>query len=241
MTTNLRQVLAKNYEVILKIQCIYFLGREEGREKERERIIHVREKHLLFASSMHPDQTEPASQACALTENQTSDFSLCRTLSEQLRHTNQVYEVILEINKMTVQEIKLTCLRMITDYRGQKSVQDNRNKEKGMITHKPASHHTSTDYGRRSLALKITMCSSRLRQSVLQTEFVYKYPHGPIATFLRSQLLLFFIFKTPSNMQLLYYRRMSFLECPSMGKYTDSFVNGFQNSRQCVASVLQKK
>lgn len=42
---------------------------------------------------------------------------------------------------------------MVTDYRGQKSVEDS--KEKGMTFHKPSSHHTLNDYGRKTLPSKL--------------------------------------------------------------------------------------
>ena len=51
-------------------------------EKERDRNMDVREAHQSVAS-------EPATQACALTGNQTGDISLCRTIPNQLSHTGQ--------------------------------------------------------------------------------------------------------------------------------------------------------
>ena len=46
-----------NHKYSFKTLFIYlFLEREEGREKERERHIDVREKHLSAVSCMHPEQ-----------------------------------------------------------------------------------------------------------------------------------------------------------------------------------------
>ena len=44
-----------------------FLERGEGKEKDRERNIDVKEKHWTVASRMIQDQIEPSTQACALT------------------------------------------------------------------------------------------------------------------------------------------------------------------------------
>ena len=52
-----------------------FLERGEGRERERERNISVQEIHR---SCMPPSGTWPATQACTLTGNWTSDLLLCR-------------------------------------------------------------------------------------------------------------------------------------------------------------------
>ena len=67
--------------------CVCFCRgvREEGREKERERIIDVKEKHHLFAST----GTEPATWPCALARNQTDDLPLCRSTPSQLSHASQ--------------------------------------------------------------------------------------------------------------------------------------------------------
>ena len=56
-----------------------FLERGDGREEERERNIDVGEKHRSVASSYLPQPgTEPATQACALTRNQTGDLCFVR-------------------------------------------------------------------------------------------------------------------------------------------------------------------
>ena len=65
----------------------FFLERREGREKERGRNTNVKEKHSLsYVPSLG---TEPAAEACALTENGTSDLSLCGTTPNQLSLTGQ--------------------------------------------------------------------------------------------------------------------------------------------------------
>lgn len=62
---------------------------------------------------------------------------------------------------------------MVTKCRGQKCVEAiNRNKEKGMVLHKPGFHYDPKDYGKRTLAQQITMFSSRLRQCTLKV-FLY--------------------------------------------------------------------
>ena len=67
--------------------CILILERWEGREKERERNIDVREKHQSGASHKRPDQG-PNLQ-CALTRNRTGDLLLCSMMPNQLSHTGQ--------------------------------------------------------------------------------------------------------------------------------------------------------
>ena len=52
----------------------------------------MREKHQSGDFCKHPDQgwkMEPATQACALTRNQTGDVSVCGMMPNQLSHTNQ--------------------------------------------------------------------------------------------------------------------------------------------------------
>ena len=58
--------------VFLKILFILLLERGEGKEKERERL-----------------ETWPATQACALTGNQTSDPLVCRLALSPLSHTSE--------------------------------------------------------------------------------------------------------------------------------------------------------
>ena len=67
------------------IDWLIDLERGEGREKERERNIY----RLLLVCAL--TRTEPATQASALTRNQTGNLSFCRTTSYQLSHTSQSY------------------------------------------------------------------------------------------------------------------------------------------------------
>ena len=61
-----------------------FLDRGEGSEKERERNINV-----WLPLTRPPSGTWPAIQACALTENRTSDPLLHRPVLNPLSHTSQ--------------------------------------------------------------------------------------------------------------------------------------------------------
>ena len=68
----------------LKDFIYLFLDRGEGREKERERNINV------WLPLLHPLLgTWSATQACALTGNQTSDLLVCRLALSPLNHTSQ--------------------------------------------------------------------------------------------------------------------------------------------------------
>ncbi|KAF6090917.1 hypothetical protein HJG60_012262 [Phyllostomus discolor] len=76
-----------NIFIFKKILFIYFWregngGRKGGRKRGRKTSINC---------LSHTPQLgmEPATQACALTGNQTSDLSLCRTMLNQLSHTGQ--------------------------------------------------------------------------------------------------------------------------------------------------------
>ena len=53
------------------------MGREEEREGEKQQLAAFR--------------VEPATQACALTGNQTSNLLLCQTMANQPSHTGQDY------------------------------------------------------------------------------------------------------------------------------------------------------
>ena len=66
----------------------------EGREKERERNINVRVKHRSVVSCTCPLGTDPATQACALSGNWTSDLLLCGTMPNQLSCTGQCWEYV---------------------------------------------------------------------------------------------------------------------------------------------------
>ena len=62
------------------VPMFYFLERGEGREKERERNIDMREERGLVASYEHPDRgqsTEPETLAGPPTWNRTGDVSVC--------------------------------------------------------------------------------------------------------------------------------------------------------------------
>ena len=66
-----------------------FLGTGEGQEKERERNICVRENHHWLPLERPLLGTWPATQACALTGNQTGDPLVCRLALDPLNHTSQ--------------------------------------------------------------------------------------------------------------------------------------------------------
>ena len=68
-----------------------YLFRERGREGEREGEKHRCERETYIGCLSYAPQpgTKPATQACALIENQTSDLSLCGTMPNQLSHTGQ--------------------------------------------------------------------------------------------------------------------------------------------------------
>ena len=69
---------------------IFFLllipQRGEGREKERERSIEVREKHLLIGCFLYAPQlgTQRTAPTSALTRKPTSNLSICQTTPNQL-------------------------------------------------------------------------------------------------------------------------------------------------------------
>ena len=73
---------------LLFFNCL-FLERE-GKEKERERNISVQEKHQCVVASRTPSVgTWPATQACALTRNWTSDLLILRPALSPLSHSSQ--------------------------------------------------------------------------------------------------------------------------------------------------------
>ena len=69
----------------------YFFLRERGREGEREGEKHQCEREILIGCLSDVPQlgTQPTTQACALTRNQTKDLSLRRMMSNQLIHSGQ--------------------------------------------------------------------------------------------------------------------------------------------------------
>ena len=70
--------------------CLFLCFREgEGREKERERNIDVRETHRSIASCTPQLGTWPATQAGALTGNRTCDLSVHRLAVNPLSRTSQ--------------------------------------------------------------------------------------------------------------------------------------------------------
>ena len=76
--------------IFLKILFIFFLERGEGREEDRERNINV------WVPLTQPSLgTWPATQACALTGNQTSNPLVHRPELNPLSHTSQGPFVIL--------------------------------------------------------------------------------------------------------------------------------------------------
>ena len=70
--------------IIFKDFIYLFLERGEGGEKERERNINV-----WLPLTWPPLETWPATQACALAGNQTSDPLVCRPALNPLSHTSQ--------------------------------------------------------------------------------------------------------------------------------------------------------
>ena len=64
-----------------------FTFRERGREGDRERETSVCELHWLVASPQM--ETWPATQACALTRNQTGDHSMCQPGLNPLSYTSR--------------------------------------------------------------------------------------------------------------------------------------------------------
>ena len=68
-----------------------FLERGEGRDKERERNINVREKHHLVASHMHPDPGDWTLNPgmCPDQELNWGHFSLCGRMANQLSYISQ--------------------------------------------------------------------------------------------------------------------------------------------------------
>ena len=66
-------------------------SKERGRDGEREGEKHPCEREISISCILHPPRlgTEPATQACALTGNQTSGSLLCGMTPNQQNHTSQ--------------------------------------------------------------------------------------------------------------------------------------------------------
>ena len=74
--------------LFLKEFIYLILEREGGKEKDREKHQCAGE-HQSVASCTPQPQPWPATQACALTGNQTSDLLVCRTMPSPLSHPSQ--------------------------------------------------------------------------------------------------------------------------------------------------------
>ena len=109
---------------------LFIFFRDREREGERERSIDVREKYRSVASHMCPNihtwpGTEPATQACALTRNQTGDLLLCGTMPNLLNYTGQGLSFLNNKNCMISlicgkkTKNKLTTQKQIHRYRQQ--------------------------------------------------------------------------------------------------------------------------
>ena len=77
---------------LIKDFMYLFLEKGEGREKERERNISVRQKHGSVAF-----RTCPVTQARALARNRTRDLFLGRTPPNRLSHTGQGLWVFINV------------------------------------------------------------------------------------------------------------------------------------------------
>ena len=78
------------YLFILKILFIYFQRQDKGgRKRRKETFVCGRNIDQLLLTHPQPG-TWPATQACALTGNRTSNLSVCRMALNPLSHTSQV-------------------------------------------------------------------------------------------------------------------------------------------------------
>ena len=66
------------------VLCFFLKG--EGRRREREANIGVREKHQLVVFCARPNWTEPANLSMGPDWGQTHDLSVCGTDTNQLSH-----------------------------------------------------------------------------------------------------------------------------------------------------------
>ena len=80
-----------NYHTFFFFWFYLFIFRERGREGEREGEKHQCERQTSISCPSHMPQpeTDPATQARALTRNPTGSLSLRQTTPNQLSHTSQ--------------------------------------------------------------------------------------------------------------------------------------------------------
>ena len=102
-----------------------FLERGEGREKERKRNVDVQEIHPSVASLTIPMGTLPATRACALTGNQTSNVLVHSLTLNPLSHTSQcslssLLSAVLKSQRTPLKET--VALKVIADVQHQLSV-----------------------------------------------------------------------------------------------------------------------
>ena len=84
------ETVRKNCVKLIFLDFIYlFSERREGREKDKERNIDVREKHQSIASPMYPNQGPNPQPMPVPDQNRTCDLSLRRMTPNHLSHTNQ--------------------------------------------------------------------------------------------------------------------------------------------------------
>ena len=96
----------------LKDYIYLFLEKGEGREKERERNIDMWEIHWLVASHTAQMGTWPATQACTLTGNRTSNLSVCRQPLSPLSHTSQGEPLKIQILRPHTEPTEWDLLKM---------------------------------------------------------------------------------------------------------------------------------
>ena len=100
------------YIVLFLKDFIYlFLERRKEKEKKRGRKIDVWEKHQLPLTSPQM-RTWPATQACVLTGNRTSNLSECRLALSALSHTSQGC-ILYFYNQKTLCKIHFKSLLMV--------------------------------------------------------------------------------------------------------------------------------
>ena len=80
-----------------------FLERGEGREKERERNINVREKHQLVASCIHLVRDWTRTPGMCSDWNRTGELLLCEMTPNQLSQTGQGFAILLSIYQFSAE------------------------------------------------------------------------------------------------------------------------------------------